>query len=76
MINRLHDTHIRVVRIKGLALSRVWWPGSFDAVIERLCSQCIKCAQNSKIQPSNYYYCETFFQVAATNLHQLRLNVL
>ena len=25
--NLLHDTHIKVVRMKGLASSRIWWPG-------------------------------------------------
>ena len=47
MLNLLHDTHIKVVRMKGLARSRVWWPG-IDADIEPLCSQCVTCAQNSK----------------------------
>ncbi len=47
MLNLLHDTHIGVVRMKGLARSRVWWPG-IDADIERLCSQCVSCAQHSK----------------------------
>ena len=45
MLNLLHDTHIRVVRMKGLARSRVLWP-SIDADIERLCSQCITCSYN------------------------------
>ena len=53
MLNLLHDTHIGVVRMKSLARSRVWWPG-IDADIERLCFQCVTCAQNSKtIQPSH-----------------------
>ena len=47
MLNLLHDTHIGVVRMKGLAGSRVWWPG-IDADIERLCFQFITCAHNSK----------------------------
>ena len=47
MLNLLYDAHIVVVRMKGLARSRVWWPG-IDADIERLCSQCVTCAQNSK----------------------------
>ena len=47
MLNLLYDTHIGVVRMKGLARSRVWWPG-IDADIELLCSQCVTCAQNSK----------------------------
>ena len=47
MLNLLHDTHIGVVRMKGLVRSRVWWPG-IDADIERVCSQCVKCSYNSK----------------------------
>ena len=46
MLNLLHDTHIKVVRMKGLARLRVWWPG-IDANIERLSSQCVSCAQHS-----------------------------
>ena len=33
--------------MKVLARSRVGWPG-IDAYIERLCSQCVTFAQNSK----------------------------
>ena len=47
MLNLLHNTHIGVVRMKGLARSSVWWPG-IDADIDRLCSQCVACAQHSK----------------------------
>ena len=42
----LHDTYIGVVRMKGMASSRVWWPG-IDADIESLCYQCVSCAQHS-----------------------------
>ena len=47
MLNLLHDTHIEVVRMKGLSRLRVWWPG-IDADIERLCSKSITCAHNSQ----------------------------
>ena len=47
MLNILHDTHIGIVRMNSLARSRIWWPG-IDADIERLCSQCVSCSQDSK----------------------------
>ena len=47
MLKLLHDTHIGVVRMKGLARSRVWWPG-IDSDIEHLCAQCLNCSQNSR----------------------------
>ena len=69
MLNLLHDTHIGVVRMKSLARSRVWWPG-IDADIERLSSQCVTSAQNSKNPAKSVwdsfiliYQCGTFPQV-------------
>ena len=47
MLNLFYDTHIKVVQMKGLAHSRVWWL-SIDADIKRLCSQCVSCAQHYK----------------------------
>ena len=47
MLYFLYDTHIKVVRIKGLARSRVWWQG-IDADKKRLCSKCVTCSQNSR----------------------------
>ena len=46
----LHDTHIGVVRMNGLARSRVWWPG-INKDIERTCAQCVQCSQHSKDPP-------------------------
>ena len=50
--NLLHDTHIEVVRMKGLARSRVWWPG-IDKDIEQTCAQCVQCSQHSKDPPKS-----------------------
>ena len=45
VLDLLDDTHIGVVRMKGLARSRVWWPG-IDKDIERTCAQCVQCSQD------------------------------
>ena len=52
VLDLLHDTHIGVVRMKGLAHSRVWWPG-IDKDIERNCAQCVQCSQHSKDPPKS-----------------------
>ena len=38
--------------MKGLARSRVWWPG-IDKDIERTCAQCVQCSQHSKDLPKS-----------------------
>ena len=52
VLNLLHDTHIGVVRIQGLARSRVCWPG-IDNDIEQTCAQCAQCSQHSKDAPKS-----------------------
>ena len=38
--------------MKGLARSRVWWPG-IDKDIEQTCAQCVQCSQHSKDPPKS-----------------------
>ena len=38
--------------MKGLALSRVWWPG-IDKDIEQTSAQCVQCNQHSKDPPKS-----------------------
>ena len=38
--------------MKGLARSRVWWPG-IDKDIERTFAQCVQCSQHSKDPPKS-----------------------
>ena len=52
VLNLLHDTHIGVVRMNGLARFRVWWPG-IDTDIEQMCTQCVECSQHSKDPPKS-----------------------
>ena len=52
VLSLLHDTHIGIVRMNGLARSRFWWPG-IDADIERICNECSTCSQNAKNQSKN-----------------------
>ena len=64
VLDLLHDTHIGVVRMKGLARSRIWWPG-IDKDIERTCAQCVQCSQRSKDPPK---YPRVFFGTSLTNI--------
>ena len=52
VLDLLHDTHIGVVRMNGLACFRVWCPG-IDKDIELTCAQCVQCSQHSKDQPKS-----------------------
>ena len=47
VLEELHAGHLRVVKMKALAQSYVWWPG-LDAQIEVECKICVSCQRIQK----------------------------
>ena len=68
VLELLHDTHIGVVRMKGFARSRVWWPG-IDKDIDPTCAQCVQCNQHSKDLPKSPLSVWNFPSKAWQHLH-------
>ena len=48
VLEELHAGHLRVVKMKALARSYVWWPG-LDAQIEEKCKTCVSCQRIQKM---------------------------
>ena len=48
VINKLHDCHPEIVRMKALAGSYFWWP-SLDEMIETCVKQCKTCQVNQNM---------------------------
>ena len=51
VLEELHDGHLGVVKMKGLARSHVWWPGIDKGIEEvtRACLGCQRMKQNPKL---------------------------
>ena len=50
LLAELHTGHMRIVRMKAIARSYVYWP-NIDLDIEMLVKGCSGCASTSKIHP-------------------------
>ena len=50
MLNILHDTHPRIVKMKSLARSYVWWP-KMDTNLEEKVKGCATCQSQQKTPP-------------------------
>ena len=48
VLEELHDGHLRVVKMKALARSYVWWP-NVSGRLEELAKACSRCQQNQKM---------------------------
>ena len=47
MLEKLHDCHLGMTLMKGLARCYIWWPG-MDADIEKVVHRCHDCQANQK----------------------------
>ena len=52
VLNILHLTHIRIVRMKSLARMHVWWP-NIEVDIAAHCKDCTACVETGPNQPEN-----------------------
>ncbi|CAK1590029.1 unnamed protein product [Parnassius mnemosyne] len=52
VLKELHDSHMGMVKTKGLARSYVWWPG-IDEDIEKLCRSCQVCLEVADAPPAH-----------------------
>ncbi|XP_033733598.1 uncharacterized protein K02A2.6-like [Pecten maximus] len=51
VLDELHEGHVGVVKMKGLARSYVWWPG-IDTDIEHVCKSCTGCQEVKHAPPA------------------------
>lgn len=51
VLSVIHEGHLGVVKMKGLARSFVWWPG-IDEKLEELAKTCYGCQQTQKSPPT------------------------
>ena len=59
VLDLLHDTHIGVVRIKGLARYRVWWPG-IEMTLSEPVNNAFNAVSTPRIRRSLHFKCGTF----------------
>lgn len=52
VLQELHESHMGVVKTKGLARSYVWWPG-VDEAVETACRACGVCAAVAEAPPAH-----------------------
>ncbi len=50
LLKMLHQSHIGMAKMKGLARSYFWWPG-MDKEVERESQLCEECMKHSKMPP-------------------------
>ena len=50
-LNKLHESHIGVVKSKLLARTLIYWPNWNDD-IEHVCSECATCRENQHMTPN------------------------
>ena len=50
-LNKLHESHMGVVKLKLLARTLIYWPNWNDD-IERVCSKCVTCKENQHMPPN------------------------
>ena len=54
LLRELHDGHVGVVRMKGLARSYIWWP-DLDKDIEHISESCDECRATSALPVASYH---------------------
>ena len=59
-INKIHESHLGIVKMKLLARTLVYWP-NWNNDIEKVCSECENCCENLNM-PTNV----AKFQVTAS----------
>ena len=50
-LNKLHKSHMGVVKLKLLARTLIYWP-NWNNDIERVCSECTTCRENQHMPPN------------------------
>lgn len=73
-LERLHDTHIGIVRMKSLAKTHVWWPNLYDD-IESYAKSCMACQLHqgtpSQVKLSKWKPTSSFFERVHIDFGQL-----
>ena len=70
VLELLHETHIRISRMKSLGRQFVWWP-NMDAAIEQYVKNCATCQVSAKDPPGNHYIPRNGFRPPGVKFMQI-----